>query len=231
MRKFKLNEKEFNCPEKWDEITLEQILKINTGLARTIEAIVICTGISEEEWNRSNDLVLIEEIEQSLSFLNDPTGCSLEKEPNKIVFKGVEVSPFSDIGTKSIAQYQDLKLLVNDFHLKEGDEVDIIRRLSLYPKVVATYLQPVIDNGEYDFNRVDELAKDLYNHSAMEVSAWGYFFIQRFIELRSGIVKDAQRLVTNQKKQRLDSLNSLKRWVGELFSIRLQAQTLRNRTR
>ncbi|HET6224651.1 MAG TPA: hypothetical protein VFF27_00135 [Bacteroidia bacterium] len=228
MKRFKLNEKEFNCPQSWAEITIEQLLKITAEVLKPMDAIVICTGITESEWNLSDDFKLIEEIEQTLSFLNSNEGCQLEKEPKEIVFNQFTMPPISDIGTKSIAQYQDIKLLINEFHLAEGEQIDTLRRLSLYPKIVATYLQPIIDKGEYDYKRADEIAKELYNHSAMEVSSWGYFFIQRFLELRNGIVKDVQTLGMKQKKQKQGSLSSLRRWVGEVFSIRLGDRTLRS---
>lgn len=231
MKQFKLKEKEFNCPESWAEITLTQLLKIMAEPLKPMDAIIICTGIPESEWNKSDDFTLIEEIEFTLAFLSDQAGCELEKDPKQIVFKQYEIPKISDIGTKSIAQYQDVKLLINDFHLLEGEEIDVIKRLSLYPKIVATYLQPIIDNGEYDYVRADEIAKELYNHSAMEVSSWGYFFIQRFLELRNGIVIDVQKLVMSQKNQKLGLLNYLKQWAGKLFSTHLVVQTSNSMTK
>jgi hypothetical protein len=231
MKRLNLKGVDFNCPESWAEISLEQLLKIIAEPLKPMEAIVICTGIPLSEWNNSDDFKLIEELEQTLSFLSTNEGCELEKEPKEIVFKQYEIPPISDIGAKSSVQYQDIKLLIADYHLIEGEEIDLVKRLSLYPKIVATYLQPIIDNKPYDFVRVDEIAKELYNHSAMEVSSWGYFFIQRFLELRHGIVKDVQKLVMNQKKQKQGLVSSLKRWVGGVFSIRWGDRTLQSTTK
>jgi hypothetical protein len=219
MKKFTFKGKEYNCPECWEDVTLTQLMKINTGITGVFEMIQVCTGIDEKELSQSNEFTLIEQIDQCLSFLAAKELPILELEPKEIVFKGVKVSPFSDIGTKSVAQYQDMKQLVVDFHTIEGEEIDTLKRLSLYPKIVATYLQPLIDQGEYDFKRADEIAIELYNHSAMEVSNWGHFFILRFLELRNGIVNDASKLLTNQKRQRRGFLNSLKPWVGKLYYI------------
>jgi hypothetical protein len=216
MKQFTFNGKEYNCPECWEEVTLTQLLKINTGLTRVFEAVQVCTGINEKELSTSNEFALIEQIDECLSFIAFPRDLELETEQKEIVFKGVKIPVFSDIGIKSVAQYQDMKHLVVDFHTVEGEEVDTVKRLSLYPKIVATYLQPIIDQGEYDFKRADEIAIELYEHSAVEVSNWGHFFMLRFHELRNGIVIDVNKSDTKQRKQKQGFLNSLRSWVGKL---------------
>jgi hypothetical protein len=200
MKQYTLNGKGFNCPESWYDITLEQLLKLNVWYTRSLEAISICTGISEDEWSRSTDYALIDQVEQTLDFLSSHEGLKLEDVPQTIVLSGVEVPPISDIGTKCIGQYQDLKDYINEFFLAEGEEVDTIRRLSLYPKIVAIYIQPLIDGGEYDWKKAEEYSNQLLNYSAMEVSAWGSFFIGKFRGLRNGTLKELQNLVTIAKK-------------------------------
>jgi hypothetical protein len=210
MKQYTLNGKSFNCPERWQDITIEQLLKLNIGYTRSLEAISICTGISEEEWSRSTDYALLDQVEQNLVFLMSQEGLVLEDLPKEFVFRKDEVSPLSDIGTLSIGQYQDLKDYINEFYKQEGDEVDTIRRLSLYPKIVSIYLQPIIDKTEYDWRKAEEYSKELFEYSAMEVSAWGSFFIGRFRELRSGIQKDAQMSPTMEKKLKQDLANFIK---------------------
>jgi hypothetical protein len=219
MKRFEFKGKEYNCPECWEEVTLTQLLKINTGLTRVFEAVQVCTGIDEKELSTSNEFALIEQIDKCLAFLAATNSLVLESTPKEIVFNNVMVSVFSDIGTKSVAQYQDMKQLVVDFHTIEGEEIDTVKRLSLYPKIVATYLQPLIDGKEYDFERADEIAIELYNHSAVEVSNWGHFFMLRFHELRNGIVIDANKSDMKPKRQRRDSLSFLSRWAGKLYYI------------
>lgn len=216
MKHYTANNKQFTCPENWYEVTLEQLLKINTGITRSLEAISICTGIPEYEWNRDMNLSVADDVEQTLSFLATP-GLKLEEQPQPFVFNGEVISPISDIGNLSIGQYQDLKDYIAEFHLREGDEVDVLRRLSLYPKIVAVYLQPLIDKKEYDWVRAEVISQELYNCSAMEVSAWGYFFIRKFQELRNGIVKDVQVSATMQKNRKPGFLSYLKSLVLKLF--------------
>jgi hypothetical protein len=225
MKQFTFKGREYNCPERWEDVTLTQLMKINTGITRSLEAIQVCTGIDETELSQSNEFALIDSIEQCLAFLAVQEGIKLEDTPKEIVFNGVKVSVISDLGTKSVGQYQDMKELVFEFHKVEGEEIDILKRLSLYPKIVATYLQPLIDQGEYDYEKADKLAIELYNRSAVEVSSWGYFFIQRFLELRNGIVNDASKLLTKQTKSKQGFLNSLSQWVGKLFSTPYQKVT------
>lgn len=200
MKQYTFNGKAFNCPESWQDISIEQLLKLNVGYTRSLEAIAICTGISEEEWSRSTDYALLDHVEQNLVFLSSQDGLVLEDLPKEFGFNQFKVSPISDIGTLSIGQYQDLKDYINEFYKQEGTEVDTIRRLSLYPKIVAIYIQPPIDAKEYDWRAAEELSKELFKCSAMEVSAWGSFFIGKFKELRNGIQKDVQKLVMIAKK-------------------------------
>jgi hypothetical protein len=213
MKHFTLNDKPGKCPESWPEVTLEQLLKVNAGVERTIEAIVICTGIPEDEWNLSTDFRLIEEIGQTLAFLSTDQGLDYNKRPEKFVFNGVEIPEITDIGAKGIGQYRDLKDLITTYELAEND--DTVLTLSLYPKIVAIYIQPIITGGQYDYIKAEEIAKQLYNHSAMEVCAWGAFFIQKFRELRHGIMKDVQKLVTKPKSQKRGFLSYLRTLAGK----------------
>lgn len=215
-----LNGKEFKCPEGWPDVTMEQLLKLNTGPTRSTEIIAICTGIEESEWRNSTNFVLVEEIEHTLAFVVDTSGAFAEQEPKDFVFNGVTVPPFSDIGIHSIGQYQDLKLEIAMFEKDEGEEINIIRRLSIYPNIVAIYLQPLITGGDYDCDKADLISKELLKYSAMEVSAWGRFFIKKFHELRIGILKDVSILVTSPKKTKQGFLAYLKTLVLQRFSTR-----------
>lgn len=210
MKHYKLNDKPFTCPESWEEITLEQLLKIDTGITRSMETIVICTGIPEEEWNKSNDLKLIEEIAQDLAFVRSAEGLDYGKKPSKFVFNGVEVSALLDIGNLSIGQYQDLLQEVTNFH----NETDTVNQILLYPKITSIYLQPFVTKSDYDWVKAEEISKELYHHSAMEVCAWGAFFIVKFKELRNGIMKDVQKLGTLQNKRKPGLVGYLKSLVG-----------------
>ncbi len=218
MKAYSINNQQFTCPESWQEITVEQLLKLNILDLKAIEIISICTRINERDLLESNDLVLIEDIEQTLSFLSNPDLCNLEIEQPEIVFNGVKVGRFSDIGNLSIGQYQDLKVLINIF--SELNQEDLIERLDLYTKIVSIYIQPIVDQTSYDYIKADEYAKILFKHSAVEVAGIGGFFIKSFTELRLGILRDAQKSAMKQKKTKLGFLNSLKAWVGKLSFTR-----------
>jgi hypothetical protein len=233
MRQFKINNQLCNIPESWEEVTLEQLLKLNTGITRSLELISVFT-IPEKELSNIKDLKLIEEIEITLSFFANVTGRDqmfekINDKPTKFVFKGVEVPLPSDIGDSSIGQYQDMKFEVSEYMKEDGEEIDLIRRLSIYPKIISIYLQPIVTDTEYDWRKAEEISKELYNCSALEVARWGNFFIQRFLELRSGILRDVERLDTVQKNQKQGFLKSLKSSVGRLFCTISREATLKDR--
>jgi hypothetical protein len=233
MKQFKINHQLCNIPESWEEVTLEQLLKLNTGITRSLELISVFT-IPEKELSNIKDLKLIEEIEQCLTFFTDIEGRDrmfemVNDKPTKFVFKGEEVALPSDIGDSSIGQYQDMKFEVTEYFKEDGAEIDTIRRLAAYPKIISIYLQPIITKSEYDWKKAEEISKDIYNCSALEVARWGNFFILRFQELRHGILKDVQKLTTLQKKQKQGFLTSLSSSVGKLFSTQSHKETLNNR--
>lgn len=229
MRQFTINGKQYSFPESWEEATLDQLLKINAGPSTVLEIISIFTGEPQEELSKSKDFKAFEEIEQVLSYLSTPIQFKFSEKPSKFVFKGEEVTLPSDIGELSIAQYQDLKFVCFEFYKEEGEEIDVIRRLQMYVKAVAVYLQPIADKADYDFKRADEIEKEIYNCSAVEVADWGNFFIRKFIELRDGILKDVQTLTIQQQKQKQGSRSWLSRLVSNLPFTIFHKETSKNR--
>jgi hypothetical protein len=220
-----------DVPEKWEEVTLEQLLKINTGITKPLELISVFT-LPLPELNKLTDFELIEQIELCLLFTQDVAAAkdllSNYEKPTHFVFNKEEIRLPSDIGVNCLAQYQDLKLLMVDYFNEEEDNT--ILRLSVYTKTIATYLQPIIDKSEYDAVRVDQIALELYKYPAVEVAAWGNFFIQRFSELRSGIMSNVQKSTIPQKNQRQGFLSFLNRLGLKQLSTVSQMGTSRNKT-
>lgn len=212
MKTYKLNERDIFVPERWEEVTLEQLMKLQLQ-STTLEYISFLVNVPVKELSASNDLKLIEAIEYDLRFCLEPFDIE-SFQRGKIVFKGEEYSLPSDIGQTSIGQYKDLQLIVMEYD--KGVDVDTNYAISMYTKAVSIYLQPLVSKGDYDYILAEEIAKELYQCSAVEVSVWGAFFIKKFRELRNGIVIDAQRLITKKRRFVLD-ITSFKRRLGSVL--------------
>jgi hypothetical protein len=208
MRLFKINDIQVNIPERWEEVTLEQLLKVNAGCERNIEVLTIFTGLPESELNKSKGYKTIEEITLTLSYLNNPIPFSFSDTPKEIVFKQEAFSLPFDLGEQTIAQYEDMKLVCQEYYQEEGEEIDMIKRLNAYVKAVSIYLQPIVDKSDYDYKRAEALENEIFKCSAVEVADWGNFFIRKFTELRAGILSSVQASIIPTKKPKQDSRNS-----------------------
>jgi hypothetical protein len=231
MKQVKLSDKVFNIPECWEEVTVEQLIKINTGVTRTTELLSIFT-LPEYELRKLKNLVAAEEIELCLQFLN--TTFDFEKainsKPDKLGFICGWYSLPSDLGDSTIGQYKDLAHIYNEY-IKEGDQdISLLRRFKCYVDSIAIYLQPLIDNSEYDYLKAEQIANNIYQCSAVEVAGYGHFFIMKFLELRTGILTDVRKVHTPQKKVKQGILYYFKRLIGVLPFIHYQVGTSKNKT-
>jgi hypothetical protein len=231
MKQVKLSDKIFNIPECWEEVTVEQLIKINAGIQRPIELLSIFT-LPVYELSKLKNLVAVEEIELSLQFLS--TTFDFEKainnKPDKFVFNQYGYSLSTDLGDSSIGQYKDLAHIYSEY-IKEGDQdTNLLRRFKCYVDAISIYLQPLVHNSEYDYQKAEGIAEQIYQCSAVEVAGYGHFFIMKFLELRTGILTDVRKVHTPQRKVRQGIRYYLKRLIGVLPFTHYPVGTLKNKT-
>jgi hypothetical protein len=217
MKQVTLSNQIFDIPECWEEVTVDQLIKLSIPDQRPIEVISIFT-LPEKELSNLKDLKGLEEIELCLSFLNTnfDFNKASETRKDKFVFNQVEYSLNADIGNSSIGQYKDLAHIYNEYIKEDDQQTNLIRRFKCYVDAISIYLQPVVNGGEYDYIQAELIANDLYKCSAVEVAAYGSFFIRKYCELKNGILTDVLKTHIPKKKPKQGILYYLKRLTGQL---------------
>ena len=76
MKKIQFNNKEFNIPQKWDEITLEQQIKVSDIVSiqshvKMLSILSAYTGIPVQEL-KTSPIYKVEKVMQHLKFINEP---------------------------------------------------------------------------------------------------------------------------------------------------------------
>jgi hypothetical protein len=198
MKQYTFEGKEVSIPESWHEVTVEQAMKMLVCEDES-EMVAVFINLPTHQVRLSKDLVSYFAIKNTISkFIQEKLPVS---KPTKFVFNKEVVQLPSDLGEATIGQYEDLKMLCNEYF--KGEQItDLNYSLSFYVKMVAIYLQPVVDKSSYDYKRAEQLESDLYNCSVVEVAEWGTFFIQKFTELSNGILNGVLQSDILQKKNR-----------------------------
>lgn len=83
-----------------------------------------------------------------------------------------------DISELSIGQYEDMKAVIAGCK----DEKDLI---PLMGKVASIYLSDMLLDGDYDYEKAEQLAEELQEYPFVDVVSLGYFFFIKLNELKS----------------------------------------------
>ena len=203
------NELSFSFPENWAELTYKQFFEIiklrENAKTNNFELIRIILGLEKEKFDTlpmdffvALERVLLEWISQEVDFQK-------KELPEVFWLKDKPVVLPSNIGGLSIAQYKDSQELFLDIQSKaekEGRELKESEMLELYPILLATYIQPILDSSEYSYKKADLLVADIWNCSGLDVLTFANFFFHKVNQLKSGTKGDVQKYLTPQSKYR-----------------------------
>lgn len=188
----KVNKQDIEIPTSWSDIKFSEYETI--AKLEGIELIAYFLKMSKEELEQYTHIKNFELINQVLKFIL----IAPEPQPVKTIkFNGKIYDAELEVLDMCIGQYKDAISLATD-------EVDN-NKVKL---IVATYLQPTLDNSKYDSSRVDKLADEIANQLSVQdfIDIQG-FFLQRLIKSRSGIRKTSTLLSTIKKRILLVFLN------------------------
>jgi len=160
-----------SSPASWREINLGQLIDIETKWDKKdpIQLFSIITGLDIALLSNSNQNGLEDKMMAICAFAYDQPDWEHLDKP-KYIEIGTEayITP-TNISKKMLGQ----KIMINQIAIKEG--VDLIKHI---PKIVAIYMQPIID-GDYKDERLEEIEELLLKSSAMECFALARFFFLR----------------------------------------------------
>jgi len=182
--------KTVQIPTRWEEVTFRQLLAINECNDDWLKIFgVFLEEPSEAIGNARAETGTLDELLICLSFLTTTE-----------IPKGVPTSILGydlpkDLGFETIGQYQYIREdVASTATLNANDQ---IRRYALY---CAVYAQPQTNDGEFDFEKAEEMAEQFMNAPAMEVLAVGSFTLLKLIGLSRPINDVSRKEITLTKK-------------------------------
>lgn len=170
--KITVNDKSFECPGHWGEVTFKQFLALAEAGDDTAKILSVFSGIDSETIRKAK-LKNVDVVLDHISFIHS-TKMNLEI-PSKIL--GFKVP--DNLELETIGQFEDSKLIFRE--CPEGDE---LRR---YPELVGTFVNP--NYLEASDKEKDEFGKKFWHAPCEEVMAIGNFFLVKLIASRQNLKK------------------------------------------
>lgn len=192
------------CPASWREINLSQLIDIETKWDKKnpIQLFSIITGLDVALLSNSKQKDLEDKMMAICAFAHVQPDWEQLSRPKYIEIGTKAYKTPKDISKKMLGQ----KIMINQIAIKEG--VDLIKHI---PKIVAIYMQPIID-GDYKDERIEEIEELLLKSSAMECFALARFFFlrsQNLMNIGQVSLKESQRPII-QIDRLLNGLQKLK---------------------
>jgi hypothetical protein len=176
---FTINGKPIEITDSWAKTTFGQYLRIMKLNNDTIELLSIITGL-EYEYLKKAKITGMEKLLVASGFIN--TVPYIPTEAKKIgPFKlPLNSSGIFDIQFESLAQFEDMRLLMGKSDLKDPYQLT-----ESYAKYCALYVQKLRD-GEYDADKALAMLPEIMTYPAFDVISAGSFFFVRLWSLLNG---------------------------------------------
>lgn len=204
---FKLNGKKVFIKSSWDELSLNQYIRILLMKDGLFEAISICSGVPVETL-QSAVIIGLEDILIAISFLNKvPEAPGYTSKVGKFDLPGTRDGKF-DIQFESLAQFEDMSAVINRIPVKDG-KYDIVALTKSYAHMVAIYLQKLRD-GKYNPVAAGEMIEEVQEMPALQVISAGSFFFLKLINLSNGTKVSSHPTNQTPKKSKRVSKGSRK---------------------
>jgi hypothetical protein len=233
MQELILDEKTyFELPESYEEVTFEQFMNLADCDSVNLKAVSILTRISENIWAESNNIpmyyfcfnAISNWMGKGLAELND-------REVNRLTYLSKHIE-FADIGEQSVAQYEDLKLLLAKYQT-EYEKDPIAAMKAYYPLFVAIYLQPKTSGEKYDYSMAKEMVTQINQLPAPTIIGIVNFFLTKLAVSSIGIKSSALNssswwkklmLALNNYTRRLAFRRHLTLWQGEILKKKITSK-------
>jgi hypothetical protein len=203
MINFKLNDKTFAIPQKWEEVTFDQYLKIFELKDDTIQLVSIFTGLYYD-YLKNAVIIGLDDILTALSFIY-----KMPEFPGSVSECGPFQIPNNSKGAfniqhESLGQFEDMRAVMNK--LPE----DIKAHTAAYAEYVAIYLQKIRD-GEYSHLKAQMMVEEIYSYPAYQVITLGSFFFLKLKSFSNGSQRISPSTTRSPKKSKPATTNSKKR--------------------
>lgn len=209
-------------PDGWHEVSFDSAIKIIEGDKNPISIVEkLINGrlpknkieVSKQQLNKSTDLKSWLAIVSSLTFLEDlPLKENRTFFPKKVLGKELPWVSFSnkfDLGGCTVDQVESMKRFLAE--RKDINEQDFIKEV--YPAICAIYLQPILDNDEFYYQKAIEKTLPFIkqNIDFKTIISMGDFFLKKLNALINTSKKESNKAALLVKKLKLDVTRFLRR--------------------
>lgn len=212
MVKINYKENSFEVPESWEELSFFQLENIlRTSEKDDFEVVRLVLGMEKEAFYKlPKDLYFA--LRDSLAWANEKIDLT-ESESGVILFEGELYELPKDLGNESIAQYKDAQIGINAI----GENATMLDVMRFYCKIVATYLQPLINKEGYDYTKAQKLASEIDKspNNGLQILAFGNFFLRNLLNSKNGTpkIRQKQKWTVSKKWQ------GLAKWLRRLVLL------------
>lgn len=178
---FKIGKEKIYFPNRWQEVTLGQILQLRENIdADVLASLSILSGKSVEFWEAVSPQYIEELIVPSLLWTNDiinwdalplPFWYHIGKpvETYSVRMDSVYAVP-EDLDLETYAQKVYIESLLS-LEMKDSERI---------PMVLAAYFEPIYSGQPFSTDRIDEYIPYILNSRCMEALAIYHFFCVRY---------------------------------------------------
>lgn len=223
MKTIQFNNKKYQCPENWSEVTLEKQIKVRkdaehfkTETTKRIALLSGYIGIDPEEMRKA-DLKKIMPMFKHLKFIATPL-------PDKLVstfkFKGHEYHVGQNLVKQEFQDFVSLENIMNDTKGNVYEALPYIIAI-LAKRKVGDELESMDD---YDVEERAEQFKKLPISIANGIALF-FYQVANISTISSQIYSNPEKVIAQKANE---VLNTLKPQVGQGWLIRLQIGILRN---
>jgi len=205
----RINDEKINCPERWEQLTTDQYQKI-VGWDTDKE-------LTDRDYFKLFNILSKREYP---SFVDTPenqfTLLGIVEWVLYQPFPYLELHETIEIRDRTIAVPREIKLLSIGQNIHARQEIDkavVLRNretgklidCSCYSILVAIYLQPLVDGGDFDFKKAQVLEREIASMPIVEVRAIGFFLLNHVLMRGQSSIPTWRKILTNliRKEKRL----------------------------
>jgi hypothetical protein len=199
MIKFKLDGKEYACPTSWKDVTAEQFIKLKewNGID-FVMLLSIITGVPYVTMFQTKTIDIDEKLSPFIEFLKTPIDKA--EKTSSLLIDGKQYPFPKDLTEYTLGQKLDAQTAIKQC-------VDVDKDLTnCMIKVTAIYMQPIVQECDYDTKKAEQFERVISKCSALEVFNMSMFF---FVKLNALLKQKPKRWwgILPRKKSRPELIN------------------------
>lgn len=179
---FKIGKENYLLPTSYAELTIGQFIALRKSDGDVMDLISILLGVDKSYLSLLSDLDIDIKIIPYIEFLKEDFDLQNYLVPDFIEYKGKLYNRPKGIGVSSFGQKIALQKELSNY----DNDIDC------FPVCLAIYMQPIIDNKPFDYERALEMVPDFEKVKLSEAYPFCSFFLlnyKRYLKRReSGLI-------------------------------------------